>query len=405
MKYIEERKRSEDLAQILSEEKQQKDSMADGLEEETKKSLRMEAELERQTSQFEQERKLFALNLAKEEKRIRDLEIELAQLKSVHIPVVGQVISTKMRSIPIPTGEIRNPSSVIDVAKIVQPTATVSSVPVSGPTTGIARSVNSTVIGGFNSPATKIVPRKQVAAIVQSQTQQQTLQPQSLQQQLPQQHQQQQIQNLNHNQSSILTNTSCVLATTTTSSVLTSAEQQMSQNKQSTTIGKIEILNTTNSLILPGSTTNNSSGGGGGNIGSIPSTSSFIGNSFNAINVKNLPINALNSNAVITSSSNNNTSINNTGLMMGVNQQQQQQPQLQSNIPTTGITSIPIVPGINTGNNSTTAGSGGPTGGPLVGSVPRGVPPPIPPNKPVVPPKREPSISRLGSSISTSNMK
>uniref|UniRef100_A0A182WFN0 CortBP2 domain-containing protein n=1 Tax=Anopheles minimus TaxID=112268 RepID=A0A182WFN0_9DIPT len=70
IKYIEERKRSEDLAQILSEEKQRVDTIAEGLEEESKKSLRMEAELEKQAQQFEMERKMLHQSLAKEEKRL-----------------------------------------------------------------------------------------------------------------------------------------------------------------------------------------------------------------------------------------------------------------------------------------------------------------------------------------------
>lgn len=57
MKYMEERKRSEDLAQILAEEKQRVDTIAEGLEEESKKSLRMEAELEEQQQRFEAERR------------------------------------------------------------------------------------------------------------------------------------------------------------------------------------------------------------------------------------------------------------------------------------------------------------------------------------------------------------
>lgn len=68
-KYIEERKRSEDLAQILSEEKQRVDTIAEMLEEESKKSLRMEAELEKQTQAFHNEKKILKKNLAKEEKR------------------------------------------------------------------------------------------------------------------------------------------------------------------------------------------------------------------------------------------------------------------------------------------------------------------------------------------------
>lgn len=64
MKYMEERKRSEDLAQILAEEKQRVDSISEGLEEESKKSLRMEAELETQQQAFDVERKQYAAQLA-----------------------------------------------------------------------------------------------------------------------------------------------------------------------------------------------------------------------------------------------------------------------------------------------------------------------------------------------------
>lgn len=82
MKYIEERKRSEDLAQILSEEKVRIDSMAEGLEEESKKSLQMEAELEKQLAQFDIERQQYRQALAKEEKRVKDLEVELEKLRN-----------------------------------------------------------------------------------------------------------------------------------------------------------------------------------------------------------------------------------------------------------------------------------------------------------------------------------
>lgn len=80
-KYIEERKRSEDLAQILSEEKVRIDSMAEGLEEESKKSLQMEAELEKQLAQFDMERQQYRQALAKEEKRSKDFETELEKLR------------------------------------------------------------------------------------------------------------------------------------------------------------------------------------------------------------------------------------------------------------------------------------------------------------------------------------
>ncbi|XP_035894293.1 CTTNBP2 N-terminal-like protein isoform X3 [Anopheles stephensi] len=183
IKYIEERKRSEDLAQILSEEKQRVDTIAEGLEEESKKSLRMEAEMEKQALQFEIERKMLHQSLAKEEKRVKDQELEIQQLKAeiellrkqtgIRHPLVapqlptkpgglvpsrpsiggtpvGGVSSTGAAASPssagatVTAGTIGIPGQMISsmATKVVQPTATVSSVPVSAPTTGIARSVS-----------------------------------------------------------------------------------------------------------------------------------------------------------------------------------------------------------------------------------------------------------------------
>ncbi|CRK93619.1 CLUMA_CG007149, isoform A [Clunio marinus] len=126
----EERKRSEDLAQILSEEKQRVDTIADGLEEETKKSLRLEAEMEKQSLIHEQEKKLMLRNLATEEKKIKDLEAEVNRLRMENEALKKSTM-----------GSGGNPM-MSNVSKIIQPTATVSSVPVSGPTTGIARSIS-----------------------------------------------------------------------------------------------------------------------------------------------------------------------------------------------------------------------------------------------------------------------
>ncbi|XP_076658238.1 cortactin binding protein N-terminal like nausicaa [Halictus rubicundus] len=167
MKYIEERKRSEDLAQILSEEKVRIDSMAEGLEEESKKSLQMEAELEKQLAQFDMERQQYRQALAKEEKRVKDLELELEKLrnemdvlKESHTRGSPRGVGTTpppppakpVSSVAIPTirpasapqtikGTVLGTGTPMVSSKVVQPTATVSSVPVSGPTTGIARSV------------------------------------------------------------------------------------------------------------------------------------------------------------------------------------------------------------------------------------------------------------------------
>lgn len=198
IKYVEERKRSEDLAQILAEEKSRIDAMAEGLEEESKKSLQMEAELEKQLAQFDTERQQLRAAIAKEEKKVKDLEAEAErckgeadnfkkQLVEAHqvamfqagtgtpglcprppqppakpTIIPPQTISSPRPSVPtsgIPhvaskvpwsgsvaanDGNVSPPPSAMlsSVAKVVQPTATVSSVPVCGPTTGIARSVS-----------------------------------------------------------------------------------------------------------------------------------------------------------------------------------------------------------------------------------------------------------------------
>jgi hypothetical protein len=131
VKYIEERKRSEDLAQILSEEKSRIDSMAEGLEEESKKSLEMEAELEKQVHVFEADKKSLNTQLALKETRCQELEAELQKLKADYELLKNRTSATCDSAAPM----------ISSVAKVVQPTATVSSVPVSGPTTGIAQSV------------------------------------------------------------------------------------------------------------------------------------------------------------------------------------------------------------------------------------------------------------------------
>ncbi|XP_071640831.1 CTTNBP2 N-terminal-like protein isoform X1 [Temnothorax longispinosus] len=167
MKYIEERKRSEDLAQILSEEKVRIDSMAEGLEEESKKSLQMEAELEKQLAQFDIERQQYRQALVKEEKRAKDFETELEKLRvemdtwkesQARGPARGVGVTPppppakpanlvamptlRPASAPQPMkGAVLGTGTPMVSSKVVQPTATVSSVPVSGPTTGIARSV------------------------------------------------------------------------------------------------------------------------------------------------------------------------------------------------------------------------------------------------------------------------
>ncbi|XP_018320632.1 uncharacterized protein CG10915 [Agrilus planipennis] len=151
VKYIEERKRSEDLAQILSEEKSRIDTMAEGLEEESKKSLQMEAELEKQVHIFETDKKALKAALAAKEAKCQELEVELQKWQAEY-----EALRNRLRE----TGEPAPPMTS-SVAKVVQPTATVSSVPVSGPTTGVAQSVTSgQTIRQSSGGASTVTPSK-----------------------------------------------------------------------------------------------------------------------------------------------------------------------------------------------------------------------------------------------------
>lgn len=81
MKYIEERKRSEDFSQVSSEDKVRLDQLTDGLEQQTKKAMHMEAELEKNLAQFDIEREQHKQTLAKEEKKNQELQIEIDKIK------------------------------------------------------------------------------------------------------------------------------------------------------------------------------------------------------------------------------------------------------------------------------------------------------------------------------------
>lgn len=82
LKYVEERNKAEDLAQILGEEKGRVDSMAEGLEEESQKALQMEAELEKQLALFDSERAQMKAQLQREEKRTKELEALVDKLQT-----------------------------------------------------------------------------------------------------------------------------------------------------------------------------------------------------------------------------------------------------------------------------------------------------------------------------------
>uniref|UniRef100_T1GW85 Cortactin-binding protein-2 N-terminal domain-containing protein n=1 Tax=Megaselia scalaris TaxID=36166 RepID=T1GW85_MEGSC len=118
--YLEEGKRSQDLAQILNEEKQRSDTIA-------------------KVASFDTERKQLKLNSAKDDKRIKELEGEVLLLRNEL-----DTYRKKLQQFQPSTGTKPRDEGVgmANVAKVVQPTATVSSVPVSGPTTGIARSLS-----------------------------------------------------------------------------------------------------------------------------------------------------------------------------------------------------------------------------------------------------------------------
>jgi len=79
--YLEEKKRSEDLAGMLQDEKSKMDTMAAGLEEESKRSLAMEAELEKHINQFGSERQQLRDKQVTEERRYRDLEDALRKAR------------------------------------------------------------------------------------------------------------------------------------------------------------------------------------------------------------------------------------------------------------------------------------------------------------------------------------
>ncbi|XP_018786162.1 PREDICTED: uncharacterized protein CG10915 [Bactrocera latifrons] len=182
MKYIEEGKRSEDLAQILAEEKQRSDTIAEGLEEESKKSLRMEEEMEKQSAAFENERKTFKLTAAKEETRIKELEQEVALLRAENEAlkkqqqILQQSVAAGVSGTLVGGAKARTLSDdacatpMVNIAKIVQPTATVTSVPVSGPTTGIARAPGQTLRSGVGNALPAIAVAQSVATAIPLQT-------------------------------------------------------------------------------------------------------------------------------------------------------------------------------------------------------------------------------------------
>ncbi|UYV63870.1 CTTNBP2NL [Cordylochernes scorpioides] len=80
LRLLEERQRTQDLTQVLSEEKGRIEDMVEGLEDESKKSLQMEAEMEKQLCEFEFEREQFRAQCAGLERRNAELTAEVVRL-------------------------------------------------------------------------------------------------------------------------------------------------------------------------------------------------------------------------------------------------------------------------------------------------------------------------------------
>ncbi|XP_077987160.1 cortactin-binding protein 2-like isoform X2 [Glandiceps talaboti] len=97
-KLIEERQKTRDLTRQLEDERSRIKNMADGLVMESKKSLKMEAAMEKQLSEFDIEREQLKAKFHREENRTRDLRKEMENLKhqilkledELHVRPTGQ---------------------------------------------------------------------------------------------------------------------------------------------------------------------------------------------------------------------------------------------------------------------------------------------------------------------------
>ncbi|XP_078595370.1 cortactin-binding protein 2-like isoform X1 [Branchiostoma floridae x Branchiostoma japonicum] len=80
-KLIQERQQLKDAHQGLQDEKDKVRNMAEGLVQESKKSLKMEAEMEKQISEFDIEREQLRSKLSREEAKNRDLQTEVDEYR------------------------------------------------------------------------------------------------------------------------------------------------------------------------------------------------------------------------------------------------------------------------------------------------------------------------------------
>ncbi|XP_070559600.1 cortactin-binding protein 2-like isoform X2 [Ptychodera flava] len=90
-KLIEERQKTRELTRQLEEERSKIQSMAEGLKQESKKSLKMEAEMEKQLSDFDTEKEQMKAKVHREENRTKELRKEIANLKRQIFELEGQL--------------------------------------------------------------------------------------------------------------------------------------------------------------------------------------------------------------------------------------------------------------------------------------------------------------------------
>lgn len=79
-KLMQEKFRADQAERILQEEKSKSMNMAEGLVQESKKSLKMEATMERQASEFDLEREQLKNKLQREENRNKDFQVQIDSL-------------------------------------------------------------------------------------------------------------------------------------------------------------------------------------------------------------------------------------------------------------------------------------------------------------------------------------
>ena len=157
--YLEEKKRSEDLAGMLQDEKSKMDTMAAGLEEESKRSLAMEAELEKHINQFGSERQQLRDKLVTDERRYRDLEDALRKARGDVEHFKKQLseahrIAMSQQSAPPPYPSSAPPSSVSPIPASAVSQSPYANFPVSGYSSSSSSVAGFTVVTTVSSMTT-----------------------------------------------------------------------------------------------------------------------------------------------------------------------------------------------------------------------------------------------------------